>query len=44
LIVKNNRISKTTIVRTIQRFEKSGSDRNRAKSGRPAITTNENKE
>jgi len=40
---ENNRISKTTIMRTIQRFEESGSDRNRAKSGRPATATNENK-
>jgi len=34
----NNRISKTTVVRTIQHFEESSSIRNRLnpKSGRPA--------
>jgi len=37
------RFSKTIIVRTIQRFEKSGSVRNRPKSGRPVTATNENK-
>jgi len=39
----NNRISKTTVVRTIQRFEESGSVRNRSKSDRLATVTNENK-
>jgi len=40
---ENNRISKITVVRTIQRFEESNNVRNRPKSGRPATTTNENK-
>jgi len=41
---ENNKISKTIIMRTNQRFKESGSVRNRPKSGRLAITTNENKE
>jgi len=40
---KNNRISKTTVVRTVQRFEENGSVKNHPKSGRPAIATNKNK-
>jgi len=40
---ENNRISKTTIVRTIQRFEESDSVRNCPKSGRPATATSKNK-
>jgi len=40
---KNNRISETIVVRTIKRFEESGSIRNRQKSDRLAIATNENK-
>jgi len=40
---ENNRISKTTVVRTIQRFEESGNVRNRPKFGRLATATNEDK-
>jgi len=40
---KNNKISKTTVVRTIERFEGNGSVKNRPKSGRSVTATNENK-
>jgi len=40
---ENNKISKTTVVRTSQHFEKSGSVRNHPKSGRLVVATNENK-
>lgn len=39
----NNAISKSTVVRTIQRFENSGSVKNLPRSGRPKTATNEEK-
>lgn len=40
---ENNRISKSTVVRTVQRFQKTGVIKNRPKSGRPATATNDGK-
>lgn len=38
---KNNKISKSTVVRTVQRFEETGSVKDRPKSGRPKVATSE---
>ncbi|RYA74223.1 hypothetical protein DD595_24580 [Enterobacter cloacae complex sp. 4DZ3-17B2] len=40
---ENNRISKSTVIRTTQRFEAIGSVKSRPKSGRPKTATNNDK-
>lgn len=40
---RNNAISKTTVIRTIQRFEDTGSVKDRPRSGRSKTATNEDK-
>lgn len=40
---ENNKISKSTVVKTIQRFEETGSVKDRPKTGRPKTATNDQK-
>ncbi|EZA58003.1 hypothetical protein X777_02011 [Ooceraea biroi] len=40
----NHQINKSTVLKTIQRFQETGSVKNRSRSGRPSSANNENKQ